>query len=273
MPFGITSAAIGGVGSIVGGGKQANATKQAAQLQATSAANATQLQRDEFNTAQANEQPFMQGGVGALNTLTGQLPSLTAGFDPTSQGIPSQFNYTQADFNKDPAFQTVMDRGTQAIQRSAAASGGALGGATAKALNDYAMGTANQFYQTDKNSAQSVYQQNYGNAFNTFTSNQNNAFNKLSSLTGVGLNAATGSNAAGTNFANNSSNIALQAGNSAAAGTIGVANSQANMWGGLSSAAQGVVNNPSFQQLMSSYGNKPSAAATNVNNASEFDYE
>lgn len=49
-------------------------------------------------------------------------------------------------FEQDPGYQFRLQQGEQAINRSAAARGGRLGGDTLKALNDYAQGQASQEY-------------------------------------------------------------------------------------------------------------------------------
>lgn len=262
MPFAAAGAGLGAVGSMVGAGKQADATRDAASTQAASADKATQLQRDQFTSVQANEAPFLTAGNTAVSQLMGALPGLTQGFDPTAAGIPAQFGYTGADLNNDPAFKFAMDQGTQAIQRTAAAKGSLLSPATMKSVGAFATGTADQFYGNDFNRALQTYTTNYGNAFNTFKSNQTDAFSKLSGITGMGLNAATGVNAAGTNFANQAGEYTLQAGNAGAAGIIGGANAFANGAGGVSASMQNLFSNPNFQSYAkkafsgSSYGNQ-----------------
>lgn len=229
MPFAAT-------GAIIGGGKQASAAKSAAQTQANAANHATDIQAQQFQQEQANQKPWLQAGQNALGTLTGQLPTLTQGFDPTSAGLPSNFSYSAADMQQDPAYQFAMQQGQQAIQRSAAAQGNALGGGTLKALDQYATGTANQFYNQDYTRAQNTYQQNYGNAFNTFGTNQSNAFNRLASVAGVGQTANTQLGQAGQNYANQAGNNALAAGNAGSAGIIGASNGLNSAWGGAAGA-------------------------------------
>lgn len=267
MPFGITSSVIGGVTSSIGAGKQADAAKQAAQLQSASADKALAQNQSQFATIQQNEQPFIQTGTNAAGQINDQLPSLTAGFDPGKAGVPAQFSYSPTDFAQDPAFKFALDQGTQAIQRSAAAKGGLLGGATQKSLASYAEGTANQFYQQDRTAAQGIYQQNYGNAFNTFTSNQNNAFSKLATLLGTGASTATGQANTSANFANQNANLITGQGNAQSAGVIGAANAQAAGLGGFSASLQQLLGNGNFQNMVngggssggSSYAADPSA--------------
>src|SRR5690242_12156967 len=262
MPFALAGGAIGGLGSLFGGMSQSGAIKDAARTQALSAQRAQDIQSAQFNQIQANEQPFLQLGSMSAGWLQDALAGLTVnggGFNPNTFGIPTTFSYDKSDFENDPAFQSSMKYGQQALERGAAAKGGLLGGAEQKALTQFGTDTANQYYNQDYARAQNAYQQNYSNAFNTFTANRDSVFNKLSSLAGLGLNAAAGANAAGTNFANQSSELALQAGNAAAAGQVGSSNAMANAFGGLTGNLQNLFSNPSFQNLLrSNNGNQSS---------------
>lgn len=273
MPFALAGAGVGAIGSFVGSGKQASATRDAASMQADAINKGTQLQRDEFNTVQGNEAPFLAAGKDAVSTLSAQLPSLTAGFDPTAAGLPANFSYTQKDFDNDPAFKFAMDEGTKAIQRTAAAKGGVLNPATQKSVAQYAEGTADQFYGEDYTRAENTYKSNFSNAFTDFKSNQNDAFNKLATLTGTGLNAATGVNAAGTNMANQSTELALQGGNSGAASIIGQANASAAGFGGASASIQSLLSTPSFQTLLKNYANGGAANNNASSYAKNADYD
>jgi hypothetical protein len=271
LPFAIGAAGAGAVGSVVGAGKQANATKQAAQTQANAANHATDIQANEFNTVQANEAPYQALGAWGVGQLEDESSVWSKPFDPTAAGVPAQFSYNPADVANDPAFQFAMQQGQQAIQRSAAAKGGLLGGAAVKSLDQFATGTAAQYENQDYAQAANTYNTNYSNAFNTFKSNQDSLFNKLSSITGMGQTAVSGVNGAGANAANNSSEIALGAGNSAAAGIIGSANAGAAGAGGVSSSISSLLNSPSFQSLLQQHSQANANASSYAKNTG-YDY-
>ena len=95
-------------------------------------------------------------------------------------------------FIASPGYQFRLDQGLKAIERSAAARGGLRSGATMKALNDYAQGTASDEFQ--RYSA------------------------GLQSLAGVGQSATQSIAQAGQNYASNSAstNAALGAGRASA---------------------------------------------------------
>src|SRR6185437_16274533 len=85
------AAAIGAVavGTIASSAMGAHAAESAANTQAQAAENAQQISQNEFNTITQQEQPFMQGGYGALSALNyglgigGSAPGLN-GYDPSS---------------------------------------------------------------------------------------------------------------------------------------------------------------------------------------------
>lgn len=79
--------AVGG-SSLVGGMMGGQASQNAAALQANSAANAQQISQNEFNTITAQQQPFMQGGYGALNEMNYLL-----GIGNTNWNAPPQSSY------------------------------------------------------------------------------------------------------------------------------------------------------------------------------------
>ncbi len=83
----------------------------------------------------ANYDPFTQGAsedVQQLRDLTGPNGALA-----------EKFSFNQQDFENTPAYKIMLDRGKQAIERSAAAQGGLLNTNTLKRLNEYATDTTN----------------------------------------------------------------------------------------------------------------------------------
>lgn len=83
---------------------------------------------------------------------------------------------------KDPGTLIALQRGQQAIQNSAAARGTLLSGGTLKALNDYAMGTAQQGYQ-------SVFDR----AYQTHVRNEDAPFDKFYKLSDLGQRSVAAS--------------------------------------------------------------------------------
>ncbi len=197
---------------------QADATRHAADTTAAASGYATDIANQQFWQNQHNIQPWIQSGQWAL----GQMGDMAS--KPVS--------FTASDFanNMDPAYKFNLDQGSQALQRSAAASGKLMSGGTLKDLTTYAQGQASN---------------EYGNAYNRFMNNQNTQFNRLASMSGSGQVGAGQLGAAGSSMAANIGNIAtgtagalsgLYTGGAAAQGgyLTGAANAQAG-----SSIAQG----------------------------------
>jgi hypothetical protein len=70
-------------------------------------------------------------------------------------------NPTEADLHAMPGYQSQLDAGLQARERSAAAQGTVLSGGTQKALTRYGTDYANTNYQTLRNNTLDAYRQRY----------------------------------------------------------------------------------------------------------------
>lgn len=195
IALGATAAA--GVGSSLIG---AHAAGKAADTQAQAAEQASQLQHQEFLQQQANLQPWLKAGTGALSQLS-------AGLEPggaySAQNYPQFQPYGAAQTALNPAtfqatgmaqqalqpgtfqaptaeqaaatpgYQFAFDQGLQALQRSQAATG-ITGGGAAKAAQQYGQGLAS-----------TNYQQAYGNALQAYSTNQGAAQQALAGQSGV----------------------------------------------------------------------------------------
>lgn len=155
----------------------------------------------------------------------------------------------------DPGYQARLALGTDALQRSAAARGGLLTGATGKALDTYAQDYASNEYSNVYNRAFNTNAANY----NAFNQNQNNVYNRLASLAGVGQQSAEqlgylGNQASGqisNNLLGTASAMGQQYNNAAAANASGMVGS-ANAWG---NALGGLGSNLSNLYMLSQMGN------------------
>lgn len=141
--------------------------------------------------------------------------------------------FTGDDLENDPGYQFGMNQGMQALDRSAAARGSLLSGATLKAAQRFG-----QDYAGTK----------FNEAFSRDNTNKSRVANFLTSVSQMGLNAATQTGMAGIQTANNQAQNTIGAGNAAAAGQVGAANA----WG---NALGQIGNNFQQQQLLSSNNN------------------
>ena len=230
--FGV-GAAIQGGAAIAGGIEQAN-----------SAANALDFQKQEFNTTQANEAPWLQAGQGALSQLSaGTAPggSLVQPYGQTFN--PGQFTApTGITEQNDPGYQARLQLGQQALEETAAAQG-TQGGGQLQAAENYGQNFASNEYGNVYNRALNTYNTNYQSglgAFNTnynvWSNNQPKQYNRLTSHAVTGQTAANNLGQLGQASANNATNLLTGQGNALAAAGVGVGNAVNNGIGNYNSA-------------------------------------
>lgn len=168
----------------------------------------------------------------SMQTTTPNSPN--ALFQPGNTSDVLNANRTAAlnSFYTDPGYQFSMDQGIQAIDRSAAARGILNSGATAKALDKFGQGLANQQYGT--------------------------YYNRLAGLSGTGQTATNETaNAAGT-YGTNAGNELTNAGNARASGYIGAANAFNSGLSGVGNSINGALNNYfAYNGLGNSYSTLP----------------
>ena len=148
------------VSSIIGSnaaGKAAKAQENAATIGLqNSQANQTAAIGAQTGATQqqaTNQAPYTAAGASSVNQLA-QMAQ--AGYGQTFQAP------TAAQAEATPGYQFTLQQGENALQNSAAASGGLLSGNEAAAQQQYGQGLASTTYQQSYNNALSAYQQNYG---------------------------------------------------------------------------------------------------------------
>jgi hypothetical protein len=169
-------------------------------------------QRRQFDTTQANFEPWRTTGIGALE----QLRALQD-YDPTP---------TAASVMAEPGYQFGLTQGRDILEGSAAARGGLYSGRALRELTQY----GNDYATT-----------RYGDAWNREQANFGNRWGRLAGLAGVGQSATQQVSAAGQNMANAASGMYGQnaAASNAAIGTnaqnqqsilMGTAGNVGNIW-------------------------------------------
>jgi hypothetical protein len=147
-----------------------------------------------FNKQVELQEPFRQAGIGALNKL---IPLS----DYTKFGMDQ--------FQQDPGYAFRLSEGMKALDRTAAARGGLLSGATLKGASRYGQDLASQEYQ---------------NAFNRYQTERAAQLNPLQSLAGIGQTSAnTLTGAAGAYGAQTGQNL-QDIGTARASGYLGGSN-------------------------------------------------
>ena len=191
---GLGAAGISSLTSLYGASQIGKAATTAANIGSGAADRATQLQREQYDQTRADLAPYRAAGTNAL-------AQLTAGTAPGGQ-FTKQFG--MSDFEQDPGYGFRMSEGLKALDRTAAARGNLLSGATLKGAQRYGQDLGSQEYQ---------------NAFNRYQTNRSNLLNPIQSLAGVGQTSTTQGITAGNNYATNVGNLGMNAaGNQANAG-------------------------------------------------------
>ena len=189
MPMGWMAAATIGAGLL-----GARSASKAADVQAQATQSAQDAQERMFERQVELQEPFRQAGMGALNKL---IPLS----DYTKFGMDQ--------FTQDPGYGFRLSEGMKALDRTAAARGGLLSGATLKAAQRY---------------GQEMGSQEYMNAFNRYQTERAAQLNPLQSLAGVGQTAAgTLTNAYGAYGAQMGQNL-QDIGSARASGYLGQSN-------------------------------------------------
>lgn len=158
--------------------------------------------------------------------------------------------FSTEDFQTDPGYEFRLGQGQRALESSAAARGGLLSGAAAKALTKYNQDFASNEYQ---------------NAYNRFTNDQTNMFNRLANIAGVGQTATNQLGQASQNYANQAGNAIQYGGAARASGYI----NQANALGGALGSLTGALSNfgggsPMNWGTAFQYGTFPGSQQTNM---------
>jgi hypothetical protein len=139
--------------------------------------------------------PFREAGITALNKL-----------------VPLATEYTpfgMQQFQADPGYAFRMSEGMKGLERSAAARGGLLSGATLRGIQRFGQDLGSQEYQ---------------NAFNRYQAERQARLNPLQSLAGVGQTTSQQLGQAGAQMAGNVGNLMTSGAAARASGYVGGAN-------------------------------------------------
>lgn len=258
MPFSFIIPAVASIGSALIG---SNAAQDAANTQAQGQQAALAQQQAMFNQQQQNQQPYLNAGYTALNTLgtgttgginQGQFTTAPSTYNPmATQQFSTLKPFTSQDLysNLAPNYQFMLNQGLGATGMGANVSSPGsnvdranqifaenyAGNAYQNALNNYLtqqqVGFGQQQTQQQNTIQNALAQQQQ--AYNQQTGNQSNIFNRLAALAGIGQSSANVGTQATTNAMGTLGNTLGNISTAQAAGQIGSANALA---GGLGSA-------------------------------------
>jgi hypothetical protein len=203
----------------------ANASSRAAKTQAQAARESGDVQREIFERQVELGRPYREAGETALNKL-----------------IPLATEYTpfgMQQFQQDPGYGFRLSEGQKALERSAAARGGLMGGATGKALQRFGQEMGSQEYQ---------------NAFNRYQTERAARLNPLQSLAGVGQTAAQNLAGQARQFGSNLAETMGAGAQARASGYMGAANAITGGVGQYMNYQQGQAQNSLLQQALAQRG-------------------
>jgi hypothetical protein len=171
VPEPISGAILGS--AAIGAGAGLLGSRQASRAQVSAANRAADTQREMLERQIELQEPFRQGGMTAQNRL---MELLGIGGEEGAPGY-GRFarDFGMSDFQADPGYGFRMSEGMKALERSAAARGGLLSGATLRGVQRFGQDLASQEYQ---------------NAFNRYQVNRAGQLNPLQSLMGAGQTGA-----------------------------------------------------------------------------------
>lgn len=233
MTFWVAGAVVGS--SLIG----ASAAGSAADTQAAATNRAADLQYKQWQESVALQEPWRKAGEQALNKL---IPLTDY----------KQFGMEQ--FQADPGYAFRLSEGTKALERSAAARGGLLSGATLKGIQRY---------------GQDLASQEYTNAFNRYQTERAAQLQPLQSLAGVGQTTAQQIGQSGQTMASNVGEALTSGAAARASGYVGQANA---LTGGLNtylnySQGQNLLNalrSPGYSVPTQTYPSQPVPYTANI---------
>jgi hypothetical protein len=229
----VGTAVVGAYASSQASKAQQSAANRATDVAAQTADQQAQVQREIFEKQTELQAPFREAGLAGQNRLMELL-----GIGGTA-GAPGYGKYATAEFGADkfkadPGYAFRMSEGMKALERSAAARGGLLSGATLRGTQRFGQDLASQEYQ---------------NAFNRFQAERAGTLNPFQALAGT---AQSGANVLGQQagqYGANVSNILGSYGSAAQGNIIGAGNAQASGYmGGANALAGGVGQGINFYQ-------------------------
>lgn len=194
----VAAAVIGGIG-VAGSVVSGISSSKAAGAQASAAQAAADGEKAQYQQNRTDQQPYMNSGTHALDTINNDLS--------TGTGFAAPFSLSN--FMSSPGYQFQLQQGQNAVNSSAAATGGTLNGGTLKALQQYTSGLANS---------------TYGDAYNRYLSTSQQQYGQLFNLANLGEQATSTLGNQGVQTAQAAGNDLTQVGNAKAAGDIGVGN-------------------------------------------------
>jgi len=221
----VGTAVVGAYASSQASKAQQSAANRATDVAAQTADQQVALQREIFEKQTELQAPFREAGLAGQNRL---MELLGIG---GKAGAPGYGRYATAEFGADkfkadPGYAFRMAEGMKALERSAAARGGLLSGATLRGTQRYGQDLASQEYQ---------------NAFNRYQAERAGTLNPYQALAGTAQSSANVLGGQAGQMGSNISNALGSYGSAAQSNIIGSGNAQASGYMGMANAIGGGV--------------------------------
>lgn len=220
----MSGAAIGGLGSLLGGGVSAIGAMGASSAQQKGIQSGIQTQIAEQENLATMLTPYLGLGASGVNQLNQNIGNLTKPFNPT-----------MADLAATPGYQFTLNQGQQATANAYSGQGlgaGVQGGSTAMTPSGPGAKGAINYAE---NLASTTYQQQFQN----YLSQNSQIYNMMSGQAQMGEQAAAAWGGVAQNAANSISGLQSAGGAAAGAGIQSGANALGQ---GISSAGSGLSN-------------------------------
>lgn len=218
------AAGVGAASSVGAGVIQAGAAKHAADVQKSEQQQALDFQKQQWETQQQNEAPFLKAGQAAVGEIA---------------NAPNFVAPTVAEAAATPGYEFTKQQGEDAISKMNAATGNVFSGNQLTDIAKYTTGLAD-----------STYNDVYNRSLGTYEAN----LNRLQSLAGEGLTSAGQLGTEGSAAAGNVGNIDVTTGRGIAQDYNNMGAAMASGFVGAGNAFTGGVNSLSqyamLQQMM-----------------------
>jgi len=236
----VAAAVIGS--AVVGGVMASDAAGDAADASSAASAASVGEQRRQYDLSRADQAPYLAAGTGAVNRLGA---GVAAGGE-FGAATPFDFRYDQ---NTDPGYAFRFSEGMKGLERSAAARGGLLSGATLRGITRYGQDMGSQEYQNAFN--------RYTTGFNANTGERNQLYNRLAGVAGTGQTATNQIGAQGANMASNIGNAYMNNAANQGNAAMAAAGIRTSAFGGAANALGRMYGRNPYgvgQQLSNQYG-------------------
>jgi hypothetical protein len=201
------TAAVAGA-NVVSGAMGSRASRKSAETQERATMADIDLRREIFQKQTELQEPFRQSGIAAQNELLRLLGIGDAGRDASDYGLLTR-QYGMDQFQQDPGYAFRFREGLKGVDRSAAARGGLLSGATLKATQRF---------------GQDLASQEFTNAFNRYQAQLGTRLGTLGSMYGGGQAGTAQLVGAAGQMGEGISNALMGGANARASGYVGQAN-------------------------------------------------